>query len=78
VKQSVGRLDRDRFAGEVTADVIAVNEDADAPGAIDAATDGLLSRLWILFRGAFPSKRMRPPEGKCEVGEFFSCRDSIR
>ena len=42
VQQSVRRLDRDRFAGKVAADVIAVLEDADASGAVDAATNCLV------------------------------------
>ncbi len=49
VQEPVGRLDRHGFAGEVASDVIAVLEDADATGAVDAATDDLLSWCGFLF-----------------------------
>jgi hypothetical protein len=39
VQQSVCRFDRDRFTGEVTSDVIAVLEDADATGMADPSSN---------------------------------------
>ena len=49
VQETVGRLDHDRFARQVTPDVIAVLEDADATGSIDSASDDFLDRRQFLF-----------------------------
>jgi hypothetical protein len=49
VQKAIGRLDRDGLAGEVTADVIAVLEDADASVAVDTPTDDLSWRRELGF-----------------------------
>jgi hypothetical protein len=40
MQEAICRFDRDRLAGEVAADVVAVLEDADAPGPINAPAHG--------------------------------------
>jgi hypothetical protein len=48
VQQTVARFDGDRFAGEVTADVML--EDADAPGAVDPGETPSLDVAAVLPR----------------------------
>ena len=76
VQQPVGRFDRDRLSGQMSSHVIAVFQDADAPGPIDPATDHLLSRCRLLFdlegataltcrsRRTSAAERMSPPSSQ--------------
>jgi hypothetical protein len=76
VQQSVGGLDRDGLAGEMASNVIAVLEDADAPGAVDPAAHGVPGRFESLFgrgigvddlRGRL-SGELEPPD-RCDIAD---------